>query len=120
MDNYLVDRETLGQFADALIKAKYGSEQSNQFNQSQNQGQQQPQPEREDVVRALDQHVTNAVFGSLSEHALAELSQLLDDDTADESTFANFFEKKSGINLNQTIKQAFETFRNEFLGGANA
>lgn len=107
MDNYLVDRETLGQFVDALIKAKYESQPVDTTKL------------REDAIRVLDARISNAVFSDLDSLQLAELSHLLDDEEATETTFQNFF-AKSNINLEQKITDVFATFRNEFLGGVNA
>ena len=108
MDNYLVDRETLGQFVDSLIKTKFPNQPASDFVNL-----------REDAIRTLDERIANSIFGGLSDPQLIELNQLLDDESTDESAFANFF-TKSGINVEQSITGVFSDFKREFLGGENA
>lgn len=107
MDNYLVDRETLGQFVDALIQKKFPNQPATDFVNL-----------KEDAIGALDARITDAIFRDLNDSQLSELNQLLDNEAASESDFAGFFEK-SGINLEQKITNVFENFKAAFLGESN-
>lgn len=109
MDNYLVDRETLGQFVDALIKMKY----ENSITPPAD-----VEKIKEDSIRTLDERVTSAIFNDLNDSQLAELSQLLDNELVTESAFQDFF-AKSNINLEQKITDVFTNYKTEFLGGEN-
>ncbi len=110
MDNTLIDRETLGQFIDELIK-------------------QQPLPVntaeelndlREKSITALDDKIGTAVFSRLSKEQNAELSQMFDrDEEPSEDEYKDFF-IRCGIDLEQTVTKAMQDYKTEFLGGQNA
>ncbi|MDO4611774.1 MAG: DUF5663 domain-containing protein [Candidatus Saccharibacteria bacterium] len=108
MNEYLVDRETLGQFVDALIAQKY---------------QDQPVPNfealREDEIKKLDDRIGKAVFGNLTEVELAEINSIIDSDEDDEARVQEFFDSSS-INLQQVIQNTLLAYKREFLGGENA
>ncbi|MDO4508077.1 MAG: hypothetical protein Q4B65_01690 [Candidatus Saccharibacteria bacterium] len=108
MNDYLVDRETLGQFVDALIAQKY-----------QNQPDANLETIRENAIRKLDDKISLAIFGSLSKEKLAEVNILLDSEDDDPAIFQNFFEQ-AGINVQQVITNTLKTYKMEFLGGENA
>ena len=109
MDNYLVDRETLAQFVDGLIKLKPSPANSaDELNTI-----------RERAIKDLDDHIGMAVFGSLSSEKLDEINQLLDNEEENPEVFQNFF-SSAGIDLRQTIDSAMTTFGKQFLGGENA
>lgn len=109
MDNYLIDRETLGKFVDELIKQKALPVNT---------------PEelstlREEVITKLDDKIGMAIFGSLTKAQYAELNSLLDDETATEATFDAFFHQ-NGINIDKIVTETIQAFGAEFLGGQNA
>lgn len=108
MDNYLIDREALGQFVDGLMKQK-------------------PQPVntpeelntlRENTIKELDDRLGLAIFGSLSEEQFSQINQLLDDPAATPEAFQRFF-TSAGLDLQKIISDTMTTFGKEFLGGQN-
>ena len=108
MDNYLIDREALEQFIDGLMKQK-------------------PLPAntpeelttlRENAIKELDDKVSLAIFGGLSEDQLNQVNQILDDSAATPETFQQFF-AYAGLDLQQIISKAMIAFGKEFLGGQN-
>lgn len=109
MDNYLIDRETLGKFVDELIKRKAlpvnTPEELNNL--------------REESIKSLDDKIGLAVFGSLTEEQNTEFNQLLDRGNVEESDFENFF-NRIGLDVEQKITDAMNAFGAEFLGGQNA
>ena len=108
MDNYLIDRETLGQFVDGLMKQK-------------------PLPAstaeelsalREQNIKTLDDKIGMAIFGSLTAPQLEEFNQILDRGEESPEVFQNFFQN-AGIKLEEVIAKAISSFELEFLGGQN-
>lgn len=108
MDNYLIDRETLGQFVDELMKKK-------------------PLPAntpeelttlREQTIKSLDDKIGMAIFGSLATPQLEELNQILDRGEESPEVFQNFFQN-AGVDLQKTIGDTMTTFGKQFLGGRN-
>ena len=109
MDNYLVDRETLAQFIDELIKQKpLPANSADELNSV-----------REKAIKDLDYQIGTAIFGGLSSEKLAEINHLLDNDEENPEVFQNFF-ASSGIDLQQTISDTMTAFGKQFLGGENA
>lgn len=109
MDDYLIDRETLGKFVDELIKKKaLAVNTTDELNEL-----------REKAIASLDDEITLAIFGQLDDERIAELSELLDDATKTEDDFNRFFEN-AGINVEKTIADAMKEFGEEFLGGEDA
>ena len=109
MDNYLIDRQTLLQFVDELIKKKplpvESAEELNSF--------------REEKIKELDDQITMAVFGGLTEDQDREINELLDRGEENPEVFKSFFER-AGIDLEKTITKAMEDFAKEYLeGGEN-
>ena len=106
MDDYLVDRETLSQFVDELIKKKAlvvdNVEELNQI--------------RENSIMALDDQISTAVFSSLTQAQIDELNILLDQDES--ADYEEFFTKYN-INIHEIVKNAMQDFANNFLGGQN-
>lgn len=108
MESYLIDEKLLGQFADVLISQKYPGEPLEAHADIRN-----------DIITALDNRISRYIIGSLTEEQGAELNQLLDG-SASETAFEDFF-KKHNIDLEEVIKKAIESFKDEFLkGGENA
>ncbi len=109
MDNYLVDRETLGQFVDELMKKKplpaNTAEELNAF--------------REANIKSLDDEISLAIFSSLNKAQLDEFNQILDREEESPEAFKDFFQS-AGINLEEIITDAMQKFSAEFLGGENA
>ena len=109
MDNYLVDREILGQFIDELIKKKplnvNSVDELNNF--------------REQQIKVLDDRIGTAIFGQLTEEQTKEINEMLDRGEENPDVFEDFFEK-SGVDLEKTMQEVMETFGREFLeGGQN-
>ena len=110
MDNTLIDRETLGQFIDELIK-KYPLRVSS-IEELNNL--------REKSISALDDKISNAVFSQLNEEQNAELGRMFDqEEEPSEDVYRAFFER-AGINLEQVIAGAMREYATEFIGGQNA
>lgn len=108
MDNYLIDRETLGQFVDQLMRRRplpiNTPEELNAL--------------REDSIKALDDRISMAIFGGLNKGQLREFNQILDRGEESPEVFQSFFQS-AGINLEETIAGAMQKFSAEFLGGGN-
>ena len=108
MDDYLLDRRTLGRFVDELIKQKpiavNSAEELNVF--------------REKCMKELDDQISDAIFDNLTDEQNKELNDILDreDDTTEE--YQDFF-KRAGINLEKTIATAMQNYGAAFLGGQN-
>lgn len=108
MDNYLIDRETLGQFVDELIKQKpldvNNTEELNNL--------------REESIKALDKAIGVAIFSHFTEEQNTEFNQLLDRD-APEEDYQAFFDQ-TGLDLEKITTEAMQKFAQEFLeGGQN-
>lgn len=108
MNDYLVDRETLGQFVDALIAQK-----------SQNQPTGNYDALREIMIQEADDRILDYLFRGLSRPQFDELNALLERDEEDPAAFETFF-KNANIDLKQLITKALESYQTEFLGGQNA
>lgn len=108
MEEYLMDRETLGKFVDELIKKKaLPVNNPAELNDL-----------REKAMRSLDDKIGIAIFGRLTEEQNTEINQLMDSGTEDPNVFNDFF-KKSGINIEQIMTDTMQGFAKEFLGGQN-
>ena len=106
MNDYLIEREILGQFIDELIKQK-------------------PSPVataaelsawREKQMKLLDDRITAAIFGSLNEEQLVSVNQLLDQPDTTPDTFFDFF-RQAGVDLPKLMTSTMTQFGREFLGG---
>ena len=108
MDNYLIDRETLGGFIDELIKKKplpvNAAEELTNY--------------REEQIKALDDRIYQAVFGNLTDAQTQELNVLLDNNDTSPEAFNDYF-NRIGINVEETIKNTMNAFGEEFLGVQN-
>ena len=110
MEDYLIDRETLGQFIDELMKKRTlpvnSAEELTKF--------------REEQIRILDNRISTALFGILSEEQVTNLNRLLDQQPDDPDAFFAFFASQN-LDIQQIITNAITTFGTEFLaGGENA
>lgn len=108
MDNYLLDRETLGKFVDDLMKRKPMDVSS---------------PEELDALRErsmqeLDDKISVAVFGSLNDEQLAQINVLLDQDEQSPEVFQKFFEDNN-VDVEKIMEETFLAYAKEFLGGEN-
>ena len=108
MENYLIGRETLGKFIDQLIAQKY----VNQFPDSLKEL-------RGESIKKLDNQVSEAIFSSLDDDQLDEISAMFDREENDPTAFQIFF-KNADVNLEQIITDTMTKFSQEFLGGENA
>ncbi|MBQ8984956.1 hypothetical protein IJ076_00125 [Candidatus Saccharibacteria bacterium] len=106
MESQLVDPAILGQFVDALISEKYPDQPETNFANL-----------REKAIKALDFQILKSILGSLTKEQGAELNQLLDNPSSDETTFENFF-KDYGINLEAVLKDTMVKFKDDFMKGA--
>ena len=108
MEEYLIDRETLGKFVDELIKKKAldvnNIEELNQV--------------REKAIKELDDRIVAAIFGQLSDEQLEEVNSMLDDDTRNENDYQKFF-VDAGIKVEDVMVNTMKEFGNEFLEGGN-
>lgn len=109
MEDYLIDRETLGQFIDELMKKRTlpvdNAEELTNY--------------REEQMHALDNRISQAIVGSLNQEQAETLDNLLDQEQENSDVFRDFFESQ-GINVEQIIASTAESFGKEFLeGGAN-
>ena len=108
MDDYLVDRETLGEFIDELIKKKplpvNTAEELTNY--------------REEQIKALDDRICLAVFGRLTEDQGREINDILDRGENDPEVFEDFF-NRAGIDVEKVLTETMEDFAKEFLGGQN-
>lgn len=106
MQDYLLDRETLGQFVDNLIKKRPlpvdKAEEINSF--------------REEQIKALDDHIANALFGQMNEEQTTALSQLLDQEKENPDVFKKFFTEQN-INVEQIVADAASSFSANYLAG---
>ncbi len=110
MEEYLLDRETLEKLVDESMKKHplpaNSAEELTQY--------------REQQIKALDDHIAQTVFGSLNEEQSNQLEQLLDNEEEAPETFRDFF-RQQGINIEETIADAINSFNANFLkGGQNA
>lgn len=109
MDSTLIDRETLGQFVDELIK-----KQSPTVNSLE-----ELDTLREKNITALDNRISMAIFDQLTKSQNAELNLMFDqEEEPSEDDYKEFF-KKSGIDLEKTITNTMQNYAIEFLGGQN-
>ena len=109
MDNYLIDRETLGQFVDELMKKKpLPANTAEELNTL-----------REETIKSLDDEISLAIFSKFDKAQLEEFNQILDRGEESPEVFKNFFQT-AGINLEETITDTMQKFSAEFLGGENA
>ena len=108
MNNYIIDRETLGQLVDDLMKkGPLSASNAEELNTL-----------REKTMEDLDNKINMAIFESLPTEKLLELEHLMDDINTPPEVFQKFFQE-SGINLQKIIKDTFDNFTKEFLGGQN-
>ena len=106
MQDYLLDRETLAQFVDELMKKRPipvdNVTEINSF--------------REEQMKALDDHISDAIFGSMSDAQLSSLNQLLDQEKDNPDVFQNFF-KAQDIDIDGIVANAVNTFSANYLAG---
>lgn len=108
MDDYLLDRETLGEFIDALIKKKplavNNPEELNTL--------------RERSMKELDDRIGTAVFGVLDEEQLRQMNVLLDNKDETPEAFTKFFQDNN-VDIEGVVDGALKAYEQEFLGGIN-
>ena len=106
MNNYLIDREILGQFVDELIKQKAlpvnNPEELNAL--------------REEAIKNLDEAIGVAIFSKLTKEQYAEFDQLSNDPNTTEDSYDTFF-KNAGLDISQIVTDTVKAFGAEFLKG---
>lgn len=106
MDNYLIDREILGQFVDELIKQKAlpvdSPEELNTL--------------REEAIKNLDEAIGVAIFSKLTKEQYAKFDRLSSDPNTTEDAYDAFF-KDAGLDISQIVTDAVKDFGAEFLKG---
>ena len=109
MEDYLLDRETLGKFVDELMKKRPlpvdTAEELNHY--------------REEQMKALDDQIAHAIFDSLNEEQSSALNQLLDQESDNPDIFRNFFSEQN-INVETVIADAAKSFSANFLANNTA
>ena len=104
VENTLVNRQDLAHFVDELIKKKslpaMPAEELNDL--------------RARTIDTLDDHIGLAIFGQLDDAEDAELNRMLDDDSATERDYDDFF-TSAGINISQTVQDTMTAFATAFL-----
>ncbi len=109
MEEYLLDKDTLGKVIDELMK---------KHPLSVDKVEELPKY-KEEQMRALDDHVAKTLIESLNQDQATSLSELLDQETENPDVFRSFFDNQ-GINVEQIIQKAFNSFEEKFLmGGQN-
>lgn len=107
MEDYLIDRETLGQFIDELMKKRplpvNSAEEISNYREAQ--------------MHALDDRISQAIIGSLNQEQAETLDSLLDQEKENPDVFRDFFSNQ-GINVEQIITNTAESFGKEYLEGA--
>lgn len=76
-------------------------------------GKQIPQPTREELNARLDDAIQRSVLEALPSDKLAELSQMLDREISDDE-LERFFDA-AGVNYEQAVALAIDSFRQEYL-----
>lgn len=109
MDNYLIDRETLGRFVDELIKRKPTTSATAE----------DADKDREELMAALDRRIGVAIFSQFTPEQNAEFKQTFSTDDASPDAYAKYFQKV-GIDVEKTIADTMRAFGSEYLGGQNA
>ncbi len=108
MDNYLIDRETLGGFIDELIKKKpfpvNTAEELTNY--------------REGQIKALNDRIGLAIFGRLTKSQNQEINDLIDRGEINSDTLEAFF-KRHKIDVDGILKETMENFGKELLGVQN-
>lgn len=106
MEEYLINKETLSKFIDELIK-RYpipidDATKLKEF--------------RDEQMRALDDHITNTLFGSLDEAQLNDLELLLNQEFENPDVFRKFF-LDNNINVEQIIIDSVKSFNELYAKG---
>ena len=108
MDDYLIDRQTLEQFVDELIKKRNlpvsTAEELASFKETQ--------------IKNLDDKITSELFSQLSGDQVTEFNHLLENSESSPEVFEQFF-KTANINVEESIVNSMQNFALSFLGGKN-
>lgn len=110
MNDYLIDRETLGKFVDELFKHKaLPVDNAEELN-----------AQREAAIKALDEKIGVAIFSEFTEEQNKEFNQMLDRDEEVTAGDYEVFFNKIGLNVEDVVNSAMKEFAKDFLGGQNA
>ena len=117
MHEYLIDRETLGQFVDSLIAQKYPGRPADDLTSSETADLAKL---RDDALNRLNARIGENLFGALSITAHDEIDSLLANPDTPPDEFRAFFEKYH-IDVEEILKRTFADFQAEFMqeGGHN-
>ena len=74
---------------------------------------------REKNIKALDDQIAKAVFGSLTAPQLEEINKILDSGEENPEVFQEFFQN-AGVDLQKITSETMTKFSEQFLGGQNA
>ena len=108
MDNYLVDRGTLGKFIDELMAQKSLPERSAE----------EAEKYREEKMGELNRKIGLKIVDALDDEQFAKFDKLLDRDESPEAYRAFF--KGAGLDIENIIAEAMREFGEDYLGGRNA
>ena len=107
-NNYFIDRETLSQFVDELIKKKplpvNTPEELNKL--------------REKAIQELDEEIGTAIFATLSDEQLKSLNELIDKGDDTEEVYEKYF-AEAGTDFEKVTTDTMQKFATKFLGGEN-
>lgn len=107
MKDYLVDRETLSKIADGLIAQKYPNQPTGAHTELHTK-----------ISGELDEQITTAIFGNLSELDLETLNKLLDQKSSTEADFRDFF-KSVNLDLPKITSGVIRKYSEHFLEGGH-
>lgn len=108
MDDYLIDRQTLEQFVDELIKKRNlpvsTAEEIASF--------------KEEQIKNLDDRITKELFSQIGSDQVSEFNRLLENSESSPEVFEQFF-KTANIDVEKSITNTMQNFALDFLGGKN-
>ena len=107
MENTIIDRDLLGEVVDRLIEQKYPGELAAKQTEL-----------RERTIAHLDDYLMDAIFDALPEERLEALNTMIINDELTSPEILTKFYRDAGLDLPAIIKQATDSFGQEFLGGA--
>ena len=102
MDSHLVDEAPLGEFADALIRAKYPNELPKNYAEL-----------KAELMKKTNYEITKTIIGSLTEEQGEELSKFVDENTAGPEGYDEFFSKYN-LNLDEMVQTAMRKVKDDF------
>ena len=105
-NNYFIDRETLSQFVDELIKKKplpvNTPEELDEL--------------REKTIQEVDEEIGAAIFATLSDEQLKSLNELIDKGEDTEEIYDKYF-TEAGTDFEKVATETMQKYATKFLGG---